>query len=205
MGIELALAAGAAAASKANKDHANKKRGRVAAQGLEAQQAVQREIDGTINRHVTGLRQSSPHRAQAEASRGFLETLRANRANAVSGTGGIGGLRYAADTAGAQTGVSQYGSKVAGLLSRINAAAQQRRDESRATAQLGVDVGALKKQADNEAFNTEQAIGKIEENPWVDIGAGLLGGAASTFSGKTKPRKPKETGPSVPGTPGPRE
>lgn len=196
MGVAL-LAAGmlASGAIKANNQRrALKKQDAETSRGLEAQGAIQREADARINREVTGLQDSSPDAARAELNSGFLDRLRQVRSNAVPGTGGIGSARYAADTAAAQQGVSDYGKRVASLLSRITAPEVQRQNESQRIAQLATDVGGIKRKSDSEAYLTQLRQNGIRPNPWVDFGADVLGGAASAYAAGGFKAPPKNSG-----------
>lgn len=149
-----------------------------ALQGMNAQRVKQRQIDERLNAGIDDLEQSTPEDEQAASLDAYLSQLRANRA----GTEGIstpGVSRYGQDTAASQAGVQNYGQKVAGILSRLDATRDQRRNEGFGISRMATDVQGTARDASGEAFLNRLRMSQIQPNRWLDAGAGVLSGVAS--------------------------
>lgn len=165
--------------------------------GIENQRKVQRMADASINRHISGLGASSPNAERTNAAGQYLGAIRANKENVMPRSGVMGSSRFREDEAAARSGTAGFGTKIADLLSRINAPALQRQREAEQFAALSTDVSAARRNSDREQYLTQlrtQAIpGVSGAGSFVSgIGSGLAGmksGAGSKNSGISGPRQ----------------
>lgn len=174
--------------------HDTRKRADAEAQrGLDAQMANQRDTDRQVNQEISSVEASTPEAARASSAQAFLEQLRRTRANAVGGTGGVGGDRYAEDTENAQSDVSNFGTRTADLMARINAPAQQRVAEDQGFANLNNKIGIARRNSGAEQFLSELRMRSIRPDAGLTaLGEGLTGVAHGMAS--RNPKTPKSSG-----------
>lgn len=176
--IGTALAAAGSGAQAYNTKKTADDQGRVAVQGIKAQQAKQREIDARLSDEVSNLEGSSPEDEQAQSMEQFMQQLRASRESA-GGTQTVGSQRYGQDTQASRAGIGNYGEKVAGILSRIQAAGEQRRNEGFSLNRAGSDVSGTAREAQGADFLNRLRMANTQRNPWVDAAGQVAQGAGS--------------------------
>jgi hypothetical protein len=187
--IGSALAAAGAGAQAYNTKKTADDQGRVAVQGIKAQQAKQREIDARLSDEVSNLEGSSPEDERQQSMDQFMQQLRASRDEA-QGTPTVGSQRYGQDTAASQAGVQNYGQKVASILSRLQAAGEQRRNEGFSLNRAGSDVAGTAREAQGSDFLSRLRMANTQRNPWVDAAGQVAKGAGSgmvTYAGNMDP------------------
>lgn len=183
--IGAALSAAGTGASAYNQYKTAKDTESQALKGMNQQRLKQREIDERLNTEIGALEQSNPDDERQASLDAYLSQLRANRGNA-EGVTTPGVSRYGEDTELAQAGVQNYGQKVAGILSRIDAARDQRINESRGFDRAGSDVEGVAREARGNDFINRLRMSQIQPNTWLDAGAQLAQGAGSgmmTYAG----------------------
>lgn len=187
MGTELlvgaALAAAGAGVNAYNQNQTVKHQDEETARGIALQGQHQQDANVRVNQEVDAMKNSSPEASRASAANDFLEQLRRTRAQAVSGPGAVKGSRYAADTADAQSSVSDLGTRTAGLLSRINAPAFQRQNEQQGFAQLSSDLGTIGRDSAADQFLTQLRLRQARPNAGVGLLGDALSGAGSAVAG----------------------
>lgn len=146
--------------------------------GMANQRAKQREIDARIDTEIGSLEQSNPDDERAASLEAYLSQLRANRSG-VQGETTPGVSRYGEDTALAQAGVQNYGQKVAGILSRLDATREQRRNEGFGINRMASDVTGTQREASGDDFINRLRMSQIQPNVWLDAGSELARGVGS--------------------------
>lgn len=87
--------------------------------------------------------------------------------------------RFAEDVTGARAGVSERAGGRAGLLSKIDAPIRQRQREAVGQGQLAADVAGFQDRSQSEDFLARLRASEQRNNPFIDIGADLLGTVAT--------------------------
>jgi hypothetical protein len=156
---------------------------KMAARGITAQQAKQRQIDERLSNEISNLESSSPEDERAQSMEQFMQQLRATRGEA-EGSPTVGSQRYGQDTQASQAGIGNYGEKLAGTASRINAVGEQRRNENFSLNRAAGDVTGLAREASGESFLNRLRMQGVQRNPWIDaasqLGNGIAGGMAAS-------------------------
>ncbi len=192
------VAAIAAAAQYANTQSVARKQDRSLAQGIRERSARQREIDARTNKLVDDIGKSNPEQDKQEKLTKYMDVLLANKSNSTSGIGNVPGASetYANSATKAGGDIADYGSMVAGIMSRIDAPQAQRTREGVMAGDYGVDIDQIKRASSGEDFLNSLRMGKIRRNPWLDAfstvassyagsGGGMGGGASGGGGGGT--------------------
>lgn len=188
--IGTALSAAGAGASAYNQYRTAKRAEDQTLQGMATQRAKQREIDARLNSEIGALEKSGPEDEQAASLEAYLSQLRANRGGA-EGETTPGVSRYGEDTELAQAGIQNYGQKVAGILSRLDATREQRRNEGISLNRAVSDVGGVQREASGEDFINRLRMSQIRPNEWLDAAGGVARGVGSgmvTYAGQVPDR-----------------
>jgi hypothetical protein len=152
-----------------------------ALEGMNAQRMKQRQMDERLNAGIDELEQSTPEDEQAASLDAYMSQLRANRGS-IEGDSVPGVSRYGQDTATSQAGVQNYGQRVAGILSRLDATRDQRRNEGFGISRMATDVDGTAREARGDDFINRLRMSQIQPNVWMDAGSQVLGGVASGMS-----------------------
>lgn len=181
--IPAAIAALSAGASAYQTHEVAKDQDQAAAQGIKSQQAKQREIDSRANQEITALEGSSPEDERAAAMEKYMQQLRSARGN-MEGGGNVPGAseRYQQDVVTSKASIGNFGDKIADILSRVQSAGDQRRNEGYSFGRMGSDVATTAREAQGADFLNRLRMNGIQRNPWVDAGAQTLQGAAQGAS-----------------------
>lgn len=180
--IGAALSAAGTGASAYNQYRTAKQAEDQTLRGMATQRAKQREIDARLNSEIGALEQSGPEDEQAASLEAYLSQLRANRGG-VEGETTPGVSRYGQDTELAQAGVQNYGQKVAGILSRLDATREQRRNEGFGLNRAVSDVAGVQREAGGEDFINRLRMSQIRPNEWLDAAGGVARGVGSGMVG----------------------
>lgn len=178
MGIELGVLALSEAAKRYNQQQSDNKVGNATRAGL-AQQAIdharaQKAVGGSIGY----LQSSNPDAARHEVSSSFLDTLRANSANADAGTPVVHGAnaRYGDAVHTATADAEAHTSRVSNFIASLMAATKQRQNEGNNMQDTALKLNGIQQDAGIDAQNTQLAIDKASQlNPWISLGANLAG------------------------------
>lgn len=194
MGTEVAwapyvVAALAAGGSAANAEHTARKQDQAASQGILAQSEKQRAADQRVSEELASVENSNAETARATSQEQFMDQLRRTRAQADGSIPSVAGAsdRYATDVADKSASSNAQASRIADLMSRINAPALQRQQEAQGFGRLATDINQIGRASAGEDFLTQLRVNSIRKNPWVDAltstAGGYAGGMASSSGG----------------------
>lgn len=181
--IPYALLAASAALQYRNTTQTAKRQDAEAAAGIRQQSKKQGEADAKVAEEVQRLAASTAEDERARGLGSFMDTLRRTSGAAGSGLGGPGGEAFQQAAGEALTGVSDYGRGNADLLSRIDAAQQQRQGEAFGYGRLGTDLGLIGRESAGDAFINQLRLQGIRRNAGMDLAAGLLASGAGSMGG----------------------
>lgn len=179
--IGMALAAAGSGAQAYSARETAKSQDQAAARGIKNQQAKQREIDSRVDQSIGALERSGPEDERAASLDQYMAQLRSSRAQANGSDVPITGGRYGEDVEASQAAIGNYGEKVAGLLSRIRAASDQRTNEGYDIGRMGSDVAGTARNASGQAFIDQLRLRGITQNPWVTAAGDVAKGAGSAM------------------------
>lgn len=185
--IALALAAAAAGTSAYNTNQTNKRTDEAAAAGLREQSAKQRKADTVVDDLIKKTGASDASDEKSGAMQNYMRQLSANKGVATGGLGvaGGGGAAYQKDAADAALGVSDYGTKIADMLSSIDAPRYQRLDEANMRGDAATDIGVIKRESAGQDFLNKLRLQGIRRNPWLDAAATAMSSYAGSSMGGT--------------------
>lgn len=190
--IALALAAASAGGQYINTQNTARRQDNEAAAGIRQQAARQREADSTVSDLIDKQAGSSGADEQANVLGQYMQQLRQAKAGSTTGLSQIGNVSDTARAAEADAalGVSDYGSKIASLMSAIDAPGLQRQNEAVDRARGGVALEGIGRNAEGDAFLNQMRLQGIRRNPWLDafssFASGAAGGMASGSGGGGK-------------------
>ncbi len=200
--VPAAIAAVGAGATAYSTDEARKQKDEALLAGMETQSLRQDEADAAVNAQLEQLKTSNSEAERAQAADAFVSQLRKSRAQAEgASTAGATSDAFKRDTATAAQDVSQFGTKAANVLARINAPIQQRQREGVQTGRLGQQLSVISRNAGGDDFLTQLRAGQARPNPWVAAGGEVAQGvgqgmASNGYGQQQKPVKfnPKTAG-----------
>lgn len=187
--VPLALAAVSSGAEAYNQSSANQRQQDTETQGILQQQKLQQQAAGNVNNTIKAISNSNPTQTTQSSIGDFVNQLRKNQAASTNpsaeAAGGVPGAssRYAADTSSDNQSIQDYGSQLASQMGAINGAVRQRQNEGLAMGNLSTQNSLLGAQSGADSFITQlRAASAGQQNPWVGLGAGLVGNAAGASS-----------------------
>jgi hypothetical protein len=201
--VPLALAAVSGGAQYANQKAASNREQSAEAQSIMDQQAIQQKAAGAANALTKQIASDSPTPIQGQATGAYVQALRRNAAGSTQGGDTSGGdttfgastsalapaagasSRYNAGTAASQNQVAQYGNTYAADQGTIDAATRMRQNEGLGMQTLGTNLQGLGASSYTKNF-VDQLRAQVagQANPWVSLGASLLGNYANNSSKK---------------------
>lgn len=192
--VAVAVTAAAALTSAYNTRRTAQKQDRALAEGIRQQAKIQKRGNQQISDALSKLEKSRPGAEQASALEQYRQAIRGTEQQARSGQA-VEGLSEAYDEAtraGTATAQGNVGN-IADLLSRIDAPGLQRQREAIGTADLGLNLSTLGRDAQGADFLSRMKAQNIRRNPWLDAaaaamnsyagGGGFSGGATGTNIG----------------------
>lgn len=198
--VPLALSALSTGAQYENQQQANSAAQNVEAQNIEQQNALRNQAGAQVNQLAHQIGQDNPATIAGQEEGNYINELRKNQAGAQTGgatgatqtfgmpvsalpTAGNFGNRYNSDVAAAQNQVQQYGNTYANELANIDAATRLRQNEGLGMENVGTNINLLNTQAWGQNFvNQLRAQQAAQANPYVALGAAILGQGASGLS-----------------------
>ncbi|PJK07989.1 hypothetical protein CO610_07440 [Lysobacteraceae bacterium NML95-0200] len=182
--VPMVMSAVAAGASHYNTQQTLKKQDNELARQIAMQGQRQREADARVNEAILEQQQSNPEAERKASLEQYVEQLRRTQGNAAQGLGQVGAIseRFAQDAAAAAGQVQQTGERTADIMSRIDAPLRQRQNEGIRFGRLGSEIGRVGLLSDSDRYIGELRMRGVRRNPWIDLGAGLLGGAAGAMA-----------------------
>lgn len=205
--VPAVMAAVSGGAQYANQRAANSRSQDAQVQNIIEQEQAQSKAAGETNQLVKQIAQNNPKQIQQQATSDYVNQLRKNAAGSALGGPTTGGPqtqgqstsalpasvgadpRYAADLARSQNEVQNYGDTYANDLGAMDAAVRQRQNEGLAMETLGTNLNTLGAASWARNFVNQlrsQAAGA--PNPWVSLGAGLLGRGAEAYAMNSTPK-----------------
>lgn len=182
--IALGLAAAASAAQAVNQRNMLKKQDAQAAEGIRGQAANQREASARINRTISDIGKSDSGKAKKTAGKQYLDQVQRSLAQANAGLTARGlSSEFDERAGGAAASNVGFGNETADLLARMDAPVLQRQAEGNAVGDTGMDLSRIGGNVQGDQFVNNMKIQGIRKNPYVDIIAGLMGGAARGMAG----------------------
>jgi hypothetical protein len=154
-------------AKTVNTQQTAKRQDRLLAAGIRKQGEIGKESAGRVSEEIASLAASDPEAEKAEAIKGFMDTLQANRDLTTEAAGGdVFGAseRFAEDVSGSLAGVGARAGGRAELLSKIDAPGRQRTREAVGRGQLAADVRGFQDRSQAEDFMARL---KASEQLWV--------------------------------------
>lgn len=189
--IGMALAAAGSGAQAYTARETAKDQDAAAAQGIKRQQSKQREIDSRVNESLDTLERSTPDEERTASLDQYMQQLRSARSNMEGSDVPVTAGRYGEDVANSKAAIGNYGDKVAGLLSRIRAASDQRLNEGYDIGRMGSDVSNTARNAAGQAFIDQLRMNGIRPNAWVtaagDVAKGAGGAMVSSAGAMQQP------------------
>ena len=184
--IPLALSAVSAGASYYNTQNTAKKQDNALAAQIRQQGQRQREADAKVSQEIQNRKASTPDDERKDIMGQFMQHIRAASDNSGAGLKQAGAVSdaYAKDASNAATGITDYGTKVADMLSRIDAPTAQRRGEAIGQQRTSNEIDLVRRMAGGDDFLARMRLQGIRRNPWLDAFAALSSqGAGMNWGG----------------------
>lgn len=175
-----ALAALAGGASYYNTSNTARKQDQAATQGIQQQAKRQQQADQQVSEELDQLATSNAEDERQASMDQYLTQLRRTRSAANNATPQVAGAsqRYTQDVTDRAAQSDATATRVADLMSRINAPAYQRLNEGQNSAQLASDINQIKRSSEGDDFITQLRVKSISRNPWLDA----LSSAGSAYA-----------------------
>lgn len=159
---------------------ARKQDNRLAAQ-LRDQASKQRKADAKTSELIQKTAKSDATDEKAQSLGDFLQRLKMAQGNANRPMQQVGAVsdEYRQDAQEAALGASNYGQRIAGLLSSIDAPGQQRVNEATDALRFGQEIDQIKRFSAGDDFLHQMKLRGIRRNPWLDAAGGIAKGAAN--------------------------
>lgn len=180
----LLLTLAAAGASAANQQRMLKKQDEQAAAGIRGQAENQREATANINRTISEIGKSDAAGAKKTVGKQYLDQVQRSLAQANAGLATRGlSSEFDERAGGAAASNVGFGNETADLLARMDAPVTQRQAEGNIVGDTSMDLSRIGGNVQGDQFVNNMKIQGIRKNPYVDIIAGLMGGAARGATG----------------------
>lgn len=182
--VAAALTAAATGAQMYNQRRTAKKQDNALASRLRGQAQRQREADAKVQQIIADQAASTPDDERLTASRNYQQALRQARGQAEGGLVPMSGASDAFKESGRQAaaGIGDYGERLAGLLSTIDAPAMQRRNEGLALNRRAGELDILSRFDQGNTWLDDLRLRAIRRNPWVDAFSQVAAGASRGMS-----------------------
>ncbi len=180
--VSIGLLVSALGAKAINTRQTARRQDRALALGITKQGEIGKESAGRVQEEIASLAASDPEAEKAEAIKGFMDTLAANKDLTTEAVGGdVFGAseRFAEDVSGAEAGVGARAGGRAELLSKIDAPGRQRSREAVGRGQLASDVRGFADRSEMEHFMSTLRASEQRNNPLIDVLADITSGVAT--------------------------
>lgn len=179
------IAAAIAAASAVDQNQTMRRQDADAAAGIRQNMALQQDANKKIANTIQQQAASNPANAQASQMDQYLQQLQQQQQLAqqrLARTGlGDAYNQWAARDAG---DVNDYSTKLAGLMSAVDAPSLQRQQEGYTLGDLGTELGIIGGDAAGNQYVTGQQVANQRPNPWLQAAAQGAKAYASGAGGK---------------------
>jgi hypothetical protein len=193
--IPYIVAAAAAGAQVYNTNRTARKQDEALAEGIRRQSQTQRKADTRLSEELTSLEGSRSGDEAASTLQQYQQALQGSEQQARSGQALTGlSKEYDAATTASNAQSGDYVGRIAGFLSRMDAATQQREGEGFRIGDLGSDLRILGREAQGQDFIARMRAQGIRRSPYIDAAAaaanayasgGMGGATGGTASGGT--------------------
>ena len=182
--VPLLMSAASAGVSAYNTNETAKRQDAALADSIRNQAGKQREADAKVNAEVARLKESRSATDETQRAGDYARQLIRNRAAMMNGLNPtVGGAAVQSDSAQAAQAAQSLADQTAGLMAMQDSAGMQRQREGFDFGRLGTDLGLIGRESSGQQYIDQMRMRAIQRNPWLDIGSGILGGAAGAFSG----------------------
>ena len=183
--IPTVMAAISGGATYVNTQNTARRQDQTAAEGIRQQGVRQREADTKVREMIDKTRTSGPEGERKSALDKYMQALAIQAPNAQSSLTDVGGASgaYTADVNNARSGITDYGSQVAGLMSRIQAPADQRRRESNMMGRFGTDISQIERFSKGDDYLNQLRLNSIRRNPFLDALSSAAQAYGSSYAG----------------------
>jgi len=115
----------------------------------------------------------------------FTQAIQAHKGDATRGLQAQGNVSDAYKQAGsdAALGITDYGGKIAGLLSSMDAPIQQRQNDALVRGRYATDIDQIRRFSDGDDYLARLRLRGIRPNPWVSAIGAMAGAYGSNYSG----------------------
>lgn len=184
--VPIIMAVASAGVQAYNTNRTARKQDEAQAAAIRNQSGIQKRADERVNQEVEKLEQSRSDDERQQRMDQYMQQLSKGRDKMLAGFNPVvGSDAFKQDSAEAAGKVEQYAGDNAGLMSRIDAPGMQRQGESFGFGHLATDIGLLGRESSGQNFIDQLRASRIRRNPWLDAGAQVLGGMASSGMGTT--------------------
>ena len=180
--LGLLLTGAGTAASAINRQQALRRQDRALAAGLRRQQQLQRQADQTLSEQTRAIAGSDGAAEREQALNEFLHALTRAQGESRLRRPAAASPRFAADVAGHDPGLREYGARQAGVQAVLAGALRQRENEARGQARAYDALTELARQSAAEDAITRLRVRERQPNPWIDALAGVATGAGSVLA-----------------------
>lgn len=199
--VPAVLAAASAGTQAINQSQANSRQQAAETQSILNQEQLRQQANGQVRQLTNQIAQDNPNQIAAKSTGDYVSQLRKNAAGSTEGGSTKGGTqtggasvsslpaaagadaRYGQDLANSQKEVQDYGDTYANEMGALDAATRMRTNEGLAMGTEEGNLNTLGLQSYGQNFVDQlrsQAAG--QPNPWVSLGAGLLGNGARAYA-----------------------
>lgn len=186
--VPMLMSAASAGVSAYNTNRTARRQDAALADSIRNQANKQREADAKVNDEVARLKESRSSTDEAQRAGDYARQLIRNRAAMTSGLNPtVGGAAVQSDSAQAAQAAQSLADQTAGLMAMQDSAGMQRQREGFDFGRLGTDLGLIGRESSGQQYIDQARMRAIQRYPWLDIGSGILGGAAGAFSGGFDP------------------
>jgi hypothetical protein len=155
------------------------------ASSLRQQAQLQDQASQASNKLIQQTADSTPAAAKSSLLSQYTAQLASKKALTSSGLNQVGNVSnaYNQDANAAASGISNYGSTTANLLSNIDAPELQRQNENANLTAFGSNIGLIKSNSDADNFLAQMRLRGITANPYLTALGGLGTGMGSALAG----------------------
>jgi len=183
--IALALAAASAGAEYYNTENTAHKQDNQAAFAIQQGAQKQKQADAQVNKLVDTQAKSDTKDSAAQGLGQYVQAMQAQKGNTTAGLNQAGNVSDAYKQSGADAalGIQDYGNKIAGLMSRMDAPAMQRQKEAITQNRYSTAIDSILRANAGDQFINDMKLRGIHRNAGIDAGASFANGVAGGLAG----------------------
>lgn len=183
--IPLILTAVSTAATVYNQRQTAKRQDNQLASQLRAQAQKQKEADAKTAQLVAQRANSTDADEKAGALAQYTQALQQKQAQAAQPLATVGAISDAYKQAGsdAALGIANYAGNRANLTASMDAPLLQRQNDAYDENRYKTDIGLIGRRSSGDDYLAQMKLRSIQPNPWINAGAQLLQGYASSMGG----------------------